>query len=114
LFTEISHYTIEDFAFLPPDEPEAEPMQSNIPSMQPASCGNGIHVSGDKRMMRARAYARKIDPAVEGKHGDDATFRACCNVLRGFDLSEDECFQVLWEEFNPHCDPPWSERELRE
>jgi len=113
LFTEIPHYRIEDFEFLP-SEPEAEPAQSNIQSTQPASGGNGIHVGGDERMLRARAYARKIDPAVEGKHGDDATFRAACKTLRGFDLSEDECFQVLWEEFNPRCAPAWSEDELRE
>lgn len=61
---------------------------------------------------RARRYVAAIPPAVAGQHGDTATFRVCCRVVRGFDLGEDEALTVLTD-WNRACDPPWSEGELR-
>ena len=54
-----------------------------------------------------------VEPAVSGHHGDLRTFRVCCRVVRGFDLSDDEAMEVLTE-WNARCAPPWSNRELRE
>jgi P4 family phage/plasmid primase-like protien len=109
LFTNIPHYRREDFEFLPPDEPEAKQPVKHSPSAD-----TKYRITREKRIRRARLYARKLPGAVEGQKGDNATFRAACKILRGFGLSEEECFQVLLEEFNPRCDPPWSERELSE
>ena len=62
---------------------------------------------------RARAFLQCVDPAVAGQQGDLRTFSVCCRIVRGFDLSDDEAVRVL-SEWNARCEPPWSERELRQ
>lgn len=62
---------------------------------------------------RARAYLAKIPAAVSGAGGHNATFRAALLLVRGFALHEDAAVQLLVEDYNPRCDPPWSEKELR-
>lgn len=61
---------------------------------------------------RARRYIAAIPPAVTGRHGDAATFRVCCRLVRGFDLDEDAALAVL-ADWNRTCEPPWSELDLR-
>jgi len=67
--------------------------------------------SGDVRE-RARRYIAVIPPAVAGQHGDVATFRVCCRLVRGFALDDDDALNVL-ADWNNACSPPWSEPELR-
>ena len=62
---------------------------------------------------RARAFLQRVDSAVSGQRGDLLTFRVCCRIVRGFDLSDDEAVSVL-SEWNARCEPPWSEHELRQ
>jgi len=62
---------------------------------------------------RARAFLQCVDAAVAGQQGDLRTFRVCCRIVRGFDLSDDEAVRALGE-WNARCEPPWSERELRQ
>ena len=61
---------------------------------------------------RARRYLSAVPPAVMGQHGDAATFRACCRLVRGFALDDDNALFVLGE-WNARCEPPWTEGELR-
>jgi len=65
------------------------------------------------RIDRARAYVAKLPPAVSGEHGHNATFVAAIAVAHGFGLSEDDAVRVLLDDFNPTCQPPWDEAELR-
>jgi putative DNA primase/helicase len=67
----------------------------------------------DDLRRRARAYADKIPPAIEGEGGDTHTFAVLCAVVRGFDLTDDEALDVL-SDWNRSCRPPWSEEVLRE
>ncbi len=60
---------------------------------------------------RARAYLSRTPPAVVGQHGDLHTFQACCRIVRGFALGDDEALAVL-ADWNARCLPPWTEREL--
>jgi hypothetical protein len=62
---------------------------------------------------RAQAFLERVDPAVSGQRGDLLTFRVCCRIVRGFDLSDEHAMRVL-SEWNKRCEPPWSERELRQ
>jgi hypothetical protein len=62
---------------------------------------------------RARSFLQCIDPAVSGQRGDLLTFRVCCRIVRGFDLSDEQAMRVL-SEWNARCEPPWSEHELRQ
>jgi hypothetical protein len=61
---------------------------------------------------RARRYVAAVPPAVAGSHGDAATFRVCCRLVRGFALNDDDAFYLL-AEWNRACTPPWSDAELR-
>lgn len=65
------------------------------------------------RIERARGFLRHVAPAIAGQQGDLRTFRVCCRVVRGFDLSDDESIRAL-ADWNTRCEPPWSERELRQ
>jgi hypothetical protein len=62
---------------------------------------------------RARSFLQRIDAAVSGQRGDLLTFRVCCRIVRGFDLSDEQAMRVL-SEWNARCEPPWSEHELRQ
>ena len=67
--------------------------------------------AGDVRE-RARRYIAVIPPAVAGQHGDVATFRVCCRLVRGFALDDEGALSVL-ADWNSACSPPWSDEELR-
>lgn len=84
--------------------PRQERSSGGTPSIRPVNVD---------RVDRARAFLRHIDPAVTGRHGDLQTFRVCCRIVRGFDLSDDEAMRAL-AEWNVRCEPPWSERELEQ
>ena len=62
---------------------------------------------------RAVKYIAKMDPSISGQRGHDNCFKAACALVLGFNLSTDDAYIILATEFNPRCDPPWSERELR-
>lgn len=65
---------------------------------------------------RARAYATVLAseaPAIAGSRGHATTLAAAIKVACGFDLGEEDAFEVLWQQYNPACQPPWSEEELR-
>lgn len=62
--------------------------------------------------MRARAYLAKLPPAIAGTGGHAATFAAACR-LREFGLSEADALEIFSEWNLTHCEPPWTERDLR-
>lgn len=80
------------------------------PKMLVVDDGQLHRVSDDRE--RARRYIKAIPPAVAGSHGDTATFRVCCRLVRGFNLDEDAALSVL-ADWNRVCDPPWTEQDLR-
>ena len=72
----------------------------------------GTTIESSEREQRARSYVRRIPPAVSGRGGHTATFRVALLVVRGFDLDVETALRVLREEWNPACEPPWSEHDL--
>lgn len=60
---------------------------------------------------RARKYIATIDPAISGQDGHGKTFYTACVLVKGFALPEEDALGLL-REWNQHCQPPWSEREL--
>ena len=60
---------------------------------------------------RASRYIARMDAAVAGSGGHDATFAVACALVHGFALGESDAM-ALMQEFNARCSPPWSEREL--
>ena len=65
------------------------------------------------RVEQARRYVTAIPPAISGQHGDLQTFRVSCRLVRGFALPDVDAFRVL-SDWNAGCQPPWSERQLRD
>jgi hypothetical protein len=61
---------------------------------------------------RARAYLAKVEPAVSGQGGHNATFRAACLLVQKFGLTFEQAWPLL-KEWNERCEPPWSDAELR-
>ena len=78
----------------------------------PVSLPAGRPMSGDV-MRRARQYLAKLPPAISGSGGHTQTLLAAEHLVRGFELSDEAAMQLLEEDYNPRCEPPWSERELQ-
>ena len=72
-----------------------------------------LRVPRPDRVERAQRYVAAVPPAVMGQHGDLLTFRVCCRLVRGFALTDTDAVRVL-SEWNDRCQPPWSDRELRD
>ena len=61
---------------------------------------------------RAIQYIAKMPPAISGSGGHPATFNVAVALCHGFDLKEEEAWPILLQ-YNTHCEPPWSEKELK-
>lgn len=62
---------------------------------------------------RAISYLATIPSAISGQGGHSHTFTAAMRLVHGFDIEPDRALQILLEHYNPRCEPPWTEKELR-
>lgn len=62
---------------------------------------------------RAVAYLAKTPPAISGQGGHRVTYAAATVLVHGFELDPERALSILLEHYNPRCDPPWTEKELR-
>jgi P4 family phage/plasmid primase-like protien len=65
------------------------------------------------KVRQASAYLKTIPAAVSGQGGHAQTMWAARVVCLGFDLGADDGFQLLRDDYNTRCSPPWSDSELR-
>lgn len=70
-------------------------------------------ITNDAKVERARKYLAKMPGAISGDSGHTATFNAVATVMYGFDLDEGTTYSLIASEYNPRCDPPWSEKDLK-
>lgn len=56
---------------------------------------------------RASLYLKECEPASQGAGGHDALLWAARAMVVGFELSPAEARSLLWNDFNPRCNPPW-------
>lgn len=74
-----------------------------------------FHLDDPGNVERARQFLRSEVAlgriAVEGSGGDDRTYRTACEVLN-LGLSPYVAWEVMRDEWNPHCIPPWDGEEL--
>ena len=61
---------------------------------------------------RARTYLAKLPPAIAGSGRHAATFKAACVAVE-FGLNESDAWELLCEWNATHCQPHWTENELR-
>jgi hypothetical protein len=69
------------------------------------------HASLTTSAKRAAAYIAKMGPAIQGKHGDDHTYRVAATLVVDFALPRDAALDVF-RNWNETCQPPWNERDL--
>lgn len=62
---------------------------------------------------RAVAYLAAMPPAISGQGGHNATYAAATALVHGFCIAPEQALSILLEHYNPRCQPPWTERELR-
>lgn len=84
------------------------PKRETGPSSTPRVAAN----DDARTVARARAYLSVIPGAVAGERGHDRTYYAACKLVLGFNLSPGTALRLLREDFNPRCQPPWTEKEL--
>ncbi len=65
------------------------------------------------RRQRGSAYLAKCPAAISGERGHEQTWNVVLHVVRGFALPVEIAIELISEEYNPRCSPPWSESELR-
>ena len=63
--------------------------------------------------IRFRSYALRCAPAIQNSGGDATTYELACEG-KSYGLSEDACFEIMLDVFNPRCEPEWTADELRE
>ncbi len=62
---------------------------------------------------RAAAYLDAMPAAISGQGGHNAAYAAATAMVHGFALPINVAFRLLFERYNPRCQPAWSEKELR-
>lgn len=62
---------------------------------------------------RALAYLDKLPPAISGQGGHAATYTAATVLVHGFEIDPERALALLLDYYNPRCEPPWTEKELR-
>ena len=62
---------------------------------------------------RAVAYLDAMPPSVSGQGGHNAAYAAATAMVHGFALAPESALALLLGHYNPRCQPPWLERELR-
>lgn len=60
---------------------------------------------------RGEQYLASCEPAIEGAGGDNTTFQTACK-MRDLGLKEETALGLMYEHYNPRCEPPWDGQEL--
>ncbi len=81
------------------------------PAVQRATAN--VDVNPDAVERRALAYLDNMPPAISGAGGHAKTYAAAVALVHGFGIAPDRALGILLEHYNPRCEPPWSEKELR-
>ncbi|QYK49187.1 MAG: DUF3987 domain-containing protein [Phycisphaeraceae bacterium] len=72
-----------------------------------------VEQSAETIKRRAIAYLEMVPGAISGCGGHAQTYAAATALVHGFGLDPDVALAILLERYNPRCEPPWTERELR-
>jgi hypothetical protein len=101
---------VEDLA----EECGWQPRSAKVESVPPT---NGVHTPSKESdpaiERRAKAYLARMPPSISGAGGHNALYTAATSLVHGFGLDLETALSLLSVDFNPRCEPPWSESELR-
>lgn len=89
---------ISDFpehVFIPKQEPPRQEINHQPVKIPP------------NQLERASKYLTTCDPAIQGQGGHNKLLYAADRMVNGFDLTNEQAYTILANEFNPRCVPPW-------
>jgi putative DNA primase/helicase len=89
----------------------AEPLLAEEPAPDSDPHRNGT--AAPSVIDRARAYLTQCPPVVAHQGGHALTFRVSRVIVWEFGLGVEEGLRLLLSDYNPRCEPPWTEKELR-
>jgi len=81
-------------------------------NLQSPTCSTPLSPSGDSEK-RALAYLDAMPPAISGQGGHNVTYAAATMLVHGFEIPPEQALAMLMEHYNPRCEPPWSDKDLR-
>lgn len=77
-----------------------------------AEVAGGIELDDPSAVARATQYLKADAPtAVEGAAGDETTYRVAARV-KDFGISMETCLDLMLDEWNDRCAPPWPPSDL--
>lgn len=80
---------------------------------QPMVRGTGReHAAPLSAEERASAYIAKMPEAISGSQGHMALWNVALVLVKGFSLTDQQAMGLLRSEYNPRCQPAWTEKEL--
>jgi hypothetical protein len=91
---------------------DVERALAEMPEEQPLPAPEVVDESVERRIVRARAYLRTLDPALQGSHGSTACFRAALVVVRGYALPLDVATTLVTEYSDEKARPRFTPREI--
>jgi hypothetical protein len=69
----------------------------------------------ERRLKKARIALTSMPEAIQGNNGSTACLRAAIVIIRGYCVPVEPhsfAFEMLWNDYNPRCEPPWADWEL--
>lgn len=91
----------------------ADAVREKRNTIEPPRGAPTITTPHDDAERRAGAYLDAMPPAIAGSGGHNQTYAAATALVHGFALAPELAMDLLATRYNPRCEPPWSERELR-
>ena len=91
--------------------PEALVIACGIPATRERDEAPAAAQDQPEDIARARAHLANAAPAIEGSGGDHRTYAIACE-LRDLGLTEGTTLDLMVEDWNGRCVPPWSSDEL--
>jgi hypothetical protein len=79
----------------------------------PPSLSHGAGSGPGELLARARAWVSSFKPAVSGQNGHTQAFTLACALVHGWHLDKETAFALMRDLWNPRCEPPWPDAELR-
>ena len=97
-----------DLADIPEELKQVDEPKPPQPDQPPSPLANSQDAA-----RRASAYLATMPEAISGQGGHNALMSAAGALVVGFRLDDETAFRLLWDEYNPRCKPPWTEKEIR-
>jgi hypothetical protein len=85
--------------------------EARVPTQAPVSAAP-VGIDPSRALSRAERYLRTEAPlAIEGLGGDETAYKVAAKC-KDLGCSEFQTYMQMADEWNPRCQPPWSEDEL--